>query len=91
MNIKPLRDYAGEVGLTMFLFGLLTWLYVIGFQLLYPGWVTGGVPFSHLGFPPFNWRLDDVGIISFAASAIGFLIWRIRAKKSSVHRPESKR
>ena len=91
MNIKLLRDYAGEVGLMLFLFGLLTWLYVIGFQLLYPDLVTGGVRFSHLGFPPFNWRLDDVGIISFAVSAIGFLIWRVRAKKSSVNGSECKR
>lgn len=89
VNTKPLRDNAEEIGLTMFLFGLLTWLYVIGVQLLHPYWVT--LPLSHLGFPPFNWRVDDVGMLSFAVSVIGFLIWRIQAKKSGVDGSRSKR
>jgi hypothetical protein len=88
---KPLRDYAEEIGLTMFVFGLLTWLYVVGFQYLYPDWVTGGALFSHIGFPPFNWRVDDVGILSFAVSAIGFLIWRIQIKRLAANRPRGKR
>ena len=77
----PLRDYAQEIGLTMFVFGLLVWLYVVVFQYLYPTVITGGTTFSHLTFPPFNWRLDDVGILSFVVSAIGFLTWRIQIKK----------
>jgi hypothetical protein len=88
---EQLRDYAEEIGLTMFVFGLLTWLYVIQFQFLYPLMVTGGTTFAHLPFPPFNWRLDDVGMLSFAVSAIGFLIWRIQVKKSRASRPRSKR
>lgn len=90
MEFKPLRDYAEEIGLTMFVFGLLTWLYVVGFQYLYPGWVTGGTRFSHIGFPPFNWRVDDVGMLSFAVSAIGFLIWRIQVKRLAANRPRRK-
>jgi hypothetical protein len=89
MNVKPLRENAEEIGLTMFLFGLLVWLYVIAVQLLHPDWVSE--PLSHLGFPPFNWRVDDVGMLSFAVSAIGFLTWRIETKKASMHRPRSKR
>jgi hypothetical protein len=88
---ERLRDYAEEIGLTMFVFGLLTWLYVIQFQFLYPAMVTGGTPFAHLAFPPFNWRLDDVGMLSFVVSAIGFLIWRIQIKRLRASRPRSKR
>jgi hypothetical protein len=88
VNTKPLRDNAEEIGLTMFIFGLLVWLYVIGLQFVHPYWITGR--FSHLRFAPFDWRLDDVGIVSFAVSAIGFLIWRIETKKSSANRPRSK-
>lgn len=81
MEFGFLRDYAEEIGLTMFVFGLLIWLYVIIFQLLYPQWVTEGAAFSHLRFPPFDWRVDDVGILSFAVSVIGFLIWRVQVKR----------
>jgi hypothetical protein len=88
---RPLRDYAEEVGLTLFVFGLLTWLYVIVFQLLYPGAVTGGAPFSHLTFPPFDWRLDDVGMFSFAVSAVGFFVWRIQVKRLAASKPRGKR
>jgi hypothetical protein len=88
MNTEPLRENVEEIGLTMFLFGLLVWLYVIALQFLHPYWVTG--PISHLGFPPFNWRVDDVGMISFAVSAIGFLTWRIQRKKSMANRPRSR-
>ena len=91
MEFKRLRDYAEEIGLTVFVFGLLTWLYVIIAQLMYPAWVTDGALFSHLAFPPFDWRLDDVGMLSFAVSAIGFLVWRIQVKRSARSSPRGKR
>jgi hypothetical protein len=61
--------------LTMFVFGLLAWLYVIIVQLLHVEWLAQ--PFSHLNFPPFNLRLDNVGIIAFAVSAVGFFVWQL--------------
>lgn len=66
-----LRPFA----LTMFVFGLLVWLYTIAIQLTHPEWLPQ--QFSHLEFPPFNWRLDEVGIIAFAVSAFGFLAWQL--------------
>ncbi|MGD0176619.1 MAG: hypothetical protein ABSC50_07325 [Candidatus Bathyarchaeia archaeon] len=66
-----LRPFA----LTTFVFGLLVWLYTITIQLTHPQWLTE--PFSHLQFPPFHWRLDDVGIIAFAVSAFGFFVWQL--------------
>ena len=64
----------------MFVFGLLVWLYVIAVQLTHPYWLSE--PFSHLGFPPFDWRLDDVGIIAFAVSAFGFFVWQLEETDS---------
>jgi hypothetical protein len=61
--------------LTMFLFGLLVWLYAVAIQITHPEWVSAR--FSHIGFPPLNWRLDVVGIIAFAVSAFGFFVWQL--------------
>jgi hypothetical protein len=59
----------------MFLFGLLVWLYVIALQITHPEWLPQ--PFSHIGFLPFNARLDEVGMVAFAVSAFGFFIWQL--------------
>jgi hypothetical protein len=61
--------------LTIFVFGLLFWLYAVAVQIMHPRWVYG--PFSHIPFPPFNWRLDDLGIVAFALSAFGFFVWQL--------------
>jgi hypothetical protein len=66
-----LRPFA----LTMFIFGLLVWLYVVAVQITHPEWLT--LQFSHLDFPPLDWRLDEVGIIAFAVSAFGFFVWQL--------------
>jgi hypothetical protein len=60
----------------VFVFGFLVWLYVVTIQITHPEWLNG--QFSHVDFPPFNWRLDDVGIIAFAASAFGFFFWQLK-------------
>ena len=61
--------------LTLFVFGLLAWLYVVLIQVTHPEWLPQTL--SHVDFPPFNWRLDDVGMIAFAISAFGFFVWRL--------------
>jgi len=66
-----LRPFA----LTMFVFGLLVWLYTIAVQLTHPMWLYDSA--SHIQFPPFNWRLDDVGMIAFGVSAFGFFVWQL--------------
>ena len=70
-EFNPLRP----VALTMFVFGLLVWLYVVVIQMTHPDWL--GESFSHIQFPPFNWRLDTVGILAFAVAAFGFFVWQI--------------
>ena len=63
------------VALTACLFGLLVWGYVIIVQVTHPDWMA--TPLSHLPVFPFNWRLDEVGLTSFAIAAIGFFVWQI--------------
>jgi nitrate reductase NapE component len=59
----------------MFVFGFLVWLYVVVIQITHPEWLPG--QFSHITFPPLDWRLDEVGIIAFAVSAFGFFVWQL--------------
>jgi hypothetical protein len=61
--------------LTLFVFGLLTWLYVVLIQITHPQWLPQTM--SHIDVPPFSWRLDDIGMIAFAVSAFGFFVWRL--------------
>ena len=63
------------IGLTMFVFGLLAWLYAVAVQITHPSWLLG--PLTHYEVLPFNWRVDDIGILSFAIAAFGFLAWRL--------------
>jgi hypothetical protein len=67
------------LALTMFVFGLLVWLYTVAVQLARPEWVSG--PFSHYDFPVFNMRLDDLGMLSFAVSAFSFFIWQLEKEE----------
>jgi len=61
--------------LTTFVFSLIVWFYVIVIQITHPDWLP--VRFSHLQYPPFDWRMDNVGMLAFALAAIGFFVWQI--------------
>lgn len=74
MTLRPLA-------LTMFVFGLLVWLYVVAIQITHPEWLPE--QFSHVAFPPLNWRLDEVGIIAFGVSAFGFFVWQLEEENES--------
>jgi hypothetical protein len=63
------------VALTAFVFSLLVWAYVVVIQVTHPRWLVE--PFSHVNIYPFNWRLDEVGMMAFAVAAVGFLVWQI--------------
>ena len=68
-------DSLETVGLTMFVFGLLTWFYVVAVQITHPEWLP--LKLTHYRIAPFDWRVDDVGILGFAIAAFGFFIWRL--------------
>jgi heme/copper-type cytochrome/quinol oxidase subunit 3 len=61
---------------TIFLFGLLTWLYVIAVQLTHPDWIDEEL--THINIFPFNLRVDITGIVAFVASALAFFLLRLK-------------
>jgi hypothetical protein len=63
------------LGLTMFIFGLLIWGYVILIQVTHPEWLSDAL--THHAFAPLNWRVDDIGIAGFIAALFGFLVWML--------------
>lgn len=63
---------AKVVGEVLFLYGLLAWLDGVVIQFTNPMWLA--MPVSHL----FLWlRTDTFTILSFIASGIGCLVWRL--------------
>ncbi|MGA2626633.1 MAG: hypothetical protein ABSF63_06185 [Candidatus Bathyarchaeia archaeon] len=44
-------------------------------RVTHPRWVVA--PFSHVHVFPFDWRLDEVGMVAFAVATAGFLVWQI--------------
>ena len=48
---------------------------MLSIQITHPEWLPE--EFSHVGFPPFNWRLDEVGMLAFAVAAVGFFLWQL--------------
>jgi hypothetical protein len=54
---------------------------VIMIQVTHPEWLSD--PFSHIDFPPFNWRVDHVGMIAFALAALGFFVWRLSGMRKA--------
>jgi len=63
----------------MFVFGLLVWLYVIAIQITHPEYLPEEL--AHLNFPPFNWRVDEVGMLAFAVAVVGFFLWQLNETK----------
>ena len=75
------------IGLTIFIFALLVWGYVVIINVTHPEWVREA--FSHHNIPPFDWRVDDIGIVSFAIAPVGFLMWYL--SRASLSIPERSR
>ena len=75
------RRLLRPVALTMFVFGLLVWVYVVAIQITHPAWLPEEM--SHLNFPPLNWRLDEVGMLAFAVAAVGFFVWQVEQTRSA--------
>ena len=57
---------------TLFIFGLLGWLYIVANSLVHPETLT--IQLTH--FAPWP-REDTFGIVSFAISFIFFFIWNL--------------
>ena len=75
------HDLLEAASLTMLVFGLLVWFYVILIQVTHPEWLS--LRFSHIDLPPFNWRLDEIGMIAFAVAVLGFFTWRLEGSRKA--------
>lgn len=64
---------------TAFLFGLLTWLYVIVAQMAHPDWMSA--PLTHINAFPFNLRVDVTGMVAFAVAALAFFFLQLTPKR----------
>lgn len=60
------------LSLTLFIFGLLGWLYIAVVALVHPETLT--IQLTHLAPWP---REDTFGIICFAVSFVSFFIWNL--------------
>jgi choline-glycine betaine transporter len=73
MDFKQWLSSLQALALTMFLFGLLTWVCAVVVHATHPDWISE--PIAHYDVPPFNWRLDGIGAVTFATAASGFFVW----------------
>ena len=64
---------------TLFVFGLLTWLYVLAVQMTHPEFLPE--PLTHIDIFPFNLRVDVTGIAAFVVSALAFFFLQLTPKR----------
>ena len=83
MAFKAWLVLCEAVGMTIFIFRLLIWGYVVIIQVTHPVWLTDTISHHSGPFPPLNWRVGDVGMIGFAAAPLGFLLWYLSRAYSS--------
>lgn len=60
---------------TLFLFGLLSWLYVIAMQVTHPDYLP--LQLAHIPIFPFTLRVDVTGILGFIISGVSFFLWQL--------------
>lgn len=86
----PVMKLTGEAQrafyLTLFLFGLLTWAYVVMVQMIYPKWMNE--PLTHVNVFPLNVRVDETGIAGFIISALSFFLWQLTSTKEEKRKRE---
>ena len=80
MHMKALQ-VVRALSLTLFLFGLLTWLYVIAIQITHPRFLPAQL--SHIQIFPLNARVDVVGIVGFIVSGLSFFVWQLTLTKTT--------
>jgi len=73
--LKMVKNYLTVlevIGETLFIYGLLGWIYGVLVQLIYPSWLYYGL--SHL----IPWiRIDTFAVLSFIVSIVGFFASRL--------------
>ena len=82
-NMKLKTETRRALLSTLFLFGLLTWLYVIVFQMRYPDEMNATL--THIEVFPLNMRVDVTGIVAFVISAVAYLFLQLTPKREEGH------
>ena len=67
-----MRKIVQAASFTLFIFGLLGWLYIAAVSLVHPETLT--IHLTHFATWP---REDTFGIVSFAVSFVSFFIWNL--------------
>ncbi len=88
LNMK-LSEALQAFFLTLFLFGLLVWVYVVTIQITHPIWLSKG--FTHIDLFPLNVRVDVMGIVAFIVSAVSFFLWQLTCKTQGGSRQAKRR
>jgi hypothetical protein len=68
---------------TLFVFGLLVWLYVVVLQVadLVLNLGLMSAPLTHIDVFPFNLRVDETGMVAFVVSALAFFFLQLTPKR----------
>ena len=69
---------------TAFVFGLLTWVYVVIVQMAHPWWLSA--PLTHIDVFPFNLRVDVTGMTAFVVSVLAFFFLQLTPKSKEKRR-----
>jgi len=67
-----MRKIVKAASFTLFIFGLLGWLYIAAIALVHPETLT--IQLTHFATWP---REDTFGIVSFFVSFVSFFIWNL--------------
>jgi len=67
---------------TLFVFGLLTWVYVVILQVadLFLNLGLMSAPLTHINLLPFNLRVDVTGIVAFVVAALAYFFLQLTPK-----------
>ena len=75
------RETRRAVLSTLFLFGLITWLYEVTVRIAIPWWLSE--PLNHINLFPFNLRVDLMGMVAFVVSAPAFFLQLTREREKN--------
>lgn len=74
LNVKILY-VVRALSLTLSVFGLLVWLYVVAIQITHPNYLH--TTLTHIEVFPLNLRVDLTGISAFVVSGFSFFVWQL--------------
>lgn len=82
-NMKLRTETRRSLLYTLFVFGLLIWIYVVILQVadLFLNLGLMSAPLTHIDVFPFNLRVDVTGMVAFVVSALAFFFLQLTPKR----------